>query len=180
MLKDRLLKLLPKPETLRENRALKPVAHMLQRKELWQINRRSVASAVFVGLFSAFIPVPSQMLLAAVISIFVRSNLPISVALVWITNPVTMAPMFYFSYQLGAWLLGTEATSLEGDFTFIWLFENLGAISGPLLLGSVLCGWMLGTVGYITARLIWRSKVMEKWRRRRKVRAAQKDKARKP
>ena len=61
MLKDRLLKLLPKPETLRENRALKPVAHMLQRKELWQINRRSVASAVFVGLFSAFIPVPAQM-----------------------------------------------------------------------------------------------------------------------
>jgi len=39
---------------------------------------------------------------------------------------------------------------------------------------------MLGTVGYITARLIWRSKVMEKWRRRRKARAAQKDKARKP
>ena len=75
MLKDRLLKLLPKPETLRENRALKPVAHLLQRKELWQVNRRSVASAVFVGLFSAFIPVPSQMLLAAVISIFVRVKL---------------------------------------------------------------------------------------------------------
>ena len=49
MLKDRLLKLLPKPEKLRENRTLKPVAHLLQRKELWQINRRSVSSAVFVG-----------------------------------------------------------------------------------------------------------------------------------
>ena len=48
MLKDRLLKLLPKPEKLRENRTLKPVAHLLQRKELWQVNRRSVSSAVFV------------------------------------------------------------------------------------------------------------------------------------
>ena len=175
MLKDRLLKLLPKPERLRENRALKPVAHLLQRKELWQINRRSVPSAVFVGLFCAFIPVPSQMLLAAIVAIFMRANLPLSVALVWITNPITMAPMFYFSYQLGAWLLGTEATPLEGSLTFTWLFENLAAISGPLLLGSVLCGWMLGTTGYITARIIWRSKVMKKWLLRRKLRAEKKN-----
>lgn len=170
MLKDRLLKFLPKPERLRENRALKPVAHLLQRKELWQVNRRSVSNAVFVGLFCAFIPVPSQMLLAAIISVFMRANLPISVALVWITNPITIAPMFYFSYRLGAWLLGTTATSLEGSFTLSWLFENLAAISGPLLLGSVLCGWVLGTTGYIAARIIWRSKVMEKWRQRRKLR----------
>ena len=116
MLKDRLLKLLPKPEKLRENRTLKPVAHLLQRKELWQVNRRSVSSAVFVGLFCAFIPVPSQMLLAAIISIFMRANLPLSVALVWITNPITMAPMFYFSYQLGAWLLGSEAPTLKDNY----------------------------------------------------------------
>lgn len=175
MLKDRLLKLVPNRETLRENRTLKPVAHLLQRKELWQINRRSVPSAVFVGLFCAFIPVPSQMLLAAIVAIFMRANLPLSVALVWITNPITMAPMFYFSYQLGAWLLGTEATPLEGSLTFTWLFENLAAISGPLLLGSVLCGWMLGTTGYITARIIWRSKVMKKWLLRRKLRAKKKN-----
>ena len=171
MLKERLLKLLPKPERLRENRTLRPVAHLLQRKELWQVNRRSVSSAVFVGLFSAFIPVPFQMLLAAIISIFLRANLPISVALVWITNPITIAPMFYFSYHLGAWLLGTQATSIDRDFTLSWLFDNLAAISGPLLLGSVLCGWMLGTTGYIAARIIWRSKVMGKWRQRRKLRA---------
>jgi len=30
---------------------------------------------------------------------------------------------------------------------------------------------MLGTTGYIAARIIWRSKVMEKWRQRRKRRA---------
>ena len=175
MLKDRLLKLLPNRETLRENVTLKPVAHLLQRKELWQINRRSVSSAVFVGFFCAFIPVPSQMLLAAIVAIFMRANLPLSVALVWITNPITMAPMFYFSYQLGAWLLGTEATPLEGSLTFTWLFENLTAISGPLLLGSVLCGWMLGSTGYITARIIWRSKVMKKWLLRRKLRAEKKN-----
>jgi hypothetical protein len=175
MLKDRLLKLLPNRETLRENVTLKPVAHLLQRKELWQINRRSVSSAVFVGLFCAFIPVPSQMLLAAIVAIFMRANLPLSVALVWITNPITMAPMFYFSYQLGAWLLGTEATPLEGSLTLTWLFENLAAISGPLLLGSVLCGWMLGTTGYITARIIWRSKVVKKWLLRRKLRAKKKN-----
>jgi hypothetical protein len=170
MLKEWLLNFLPKPETLRKNKTLKPVAGILQNKALWQINRRSVANAVFVGLFCAFIPAPSQMLLAAILSVLLRANLPISVALVWITNPVTIAPMFYFAYRLGAYLLGTEATSLEGDFTFLWLFHNLGAISGPLLLGSVLCGWMLGTTGYIGTRLVWRNSVIEKWRQRRKRR----------
>ena len=41
-----------------------------------------------VGLFVALMPIPLQMAVAAAIAILVRSNLPISVSLVWLTNPV--------------------------------------------------------------------------------------------
>ena len=96
-MKDRLRKLIPSRNKLREFSALRPVAHLLNHPELWHLNRRGVSGAAFVGLFSAFIPVPSQMLLAAIIAIYVRVNLPISVALVWITNPITIPPMIYGS-----------------------------------------------------------------------------------
>ena len=103
-MKDRLRKLIPSRNKLREFSALRPVAHLLNHPELWHLNRRGVSGAAFVGLFSAFIPVPSQMLLAAIIAIYVRVNLPISVALVWITNPITIPPMIYGSYRVGAWV----------------------------------------------------------------------------
>ena len=50
------------------------------------------------------------MLLAALIAIWLKVNLPLSVALVWVSNPITMGPMFYFAYKLGALLMGEEPT----------------------------------------------------------------------
>ena len=110
MPKPSLFRYLPTPAELRENRLLQPVAHLLNNPELWHLNRRSAAGAVFIGLFCAWLPIPSQMVLAALLAIGFRCNLPISVALVWITNPLTIPPMFYFAYRLGAWLLDMQTS----------------------------------------------------------------------
>ncbi|MEC8350391.1 MAG: DUF2062 domain-containing protein, partial [Pseudomonadota bacterium] len=83
-----LLKYLPNPDAIRRNSSLRPIAHLLERTELWHINRHSVSTAIFIGLFCAFIPLPSQMLLAALIAIWLKVNLPLSVALVWVSNPI--------------------------------------------------------------------------------------------
>jgi len=109
------------------------------------LNRRSVSGAFAVGLFFAFWPVPLQMLLAAIGAILVRVNLPISVTLVWITNPITIPPIFYFSYLVGTWMLGT-----------------------PLI-----CGTVSAVTGYVTIQIIWRRLVQRSWDRRcRRRRAA--------
>ena len=81
---------------------------------MWHINRRSVSTAIFIGLFCAFIPLPSQMLLAALIAIWLKVNLPLSVALVWVSTLITMGPMFYFAYKLG--LYYWEKNSTVDDF----------------------------------------------------------------
>ena len=170
-MRDRLRGLIPSRNKLREFSALRPVAHLLNRPELWHLNRRGVSGAAFVGLFSAFIPVPSQMLLAAIIAIYVRVNLPISVALVWITNPITIPPMIYGSYRVGAWVLGTDVADLQVELSLDWVLANFVAIGKPLFVGSVICGLVAGSIGFTASHFIWRNRVMRQWRKRRRLRA---------
>ncbi|MEM7100346.1 MAG: DUF2062 domain-containing protein [Pseudomonadota bacterium] len=170
MPKNRLLSYLPTPAQLRENALLKPVAHLLNNSELWHMNRRSVSGAVFIGLFSAYMPIPVQMVLAALLAIAFRCNLPLSVGLVWITNPLTIPPMFYFSYRLGAWLLDMQLSAGTIDLSFTWIWENLGTIGYPLLFGSFVCGWVCGVTGFVITRVVWRWQVISRWRARMQAR----------
>lgn len=82
---------------------------LLHDPNLWHLNRHSVARAMAVGLFAAFIPIPLQMLLAAFLAISVRGNMPIAVSLVWLTNPITMPVVFFCTYMTGTWLMNIPA-----------------------------------------------------------------------
>ena len=115
----RLIKrFMPDPALIREHKSLRFLGTLLHDPNLWHLNRHSVARAMAVGIFAAFIPMPFQMLLAAFLAINVRSNMPISVGLVWLTNPITMPPVFYCTYQLGAWLMNVPARTLPDELTW--------------------------------------------------------------
>lgn len=178
MMKERLRKIIPSRESLREISALRPVAHLLHRSELWHFNRRSVSGAAFVGLFSAFIPVPSQMLLAALFAVVFRVNLPISVALVWVTNPITIPPMFYASYRVGAWILGIDLDAGGLEFTLDSLLKNFFSIAEPLFIGAFICGLVSGSLGFTATHFIWRNRVVRLWRKRQRAMAQRKTEAR--
>lgn len=166
-------KYLPSDESLREHTLLRPVRHLLQRPEIWHLHRRSVAGACFVGGFVAFIPLPLQMLIAAGFAIIGRVNLPISVALVWMTNPLTIPPMFYFAYSLGGWLLGIDPTIHgAGEMSWEWIREQAWLVLKPLLVGSLVCGWVTGLTLMVVARIAWRMHVVRRWRQRQESRHA--------
>jgi len=171
MPKDTLRRYLPTPARIREYRMLRPVRHWLQNPEIWHLHRRSVSGATFIGLFCAFIPVPSQMLLAAVLAVASRCNLPLAVAWVWITNPLTIPPMFYFCYRLGAWLLDMKVEVATIELSWTWLSANIGAIGYPMLIGGLVCGWVAGLTGMVVVRILWRFHVIRRWRERREARA---------
>ena len=111
------------------------------------------------------------MLVAAGWASPVRANLPVALACVWLSNPLTYVPMFYFAYKLGCWLLGVELTTTETDLTMNWLYTRLSEIWQPFLLGCLVCAWLLATAAYAITNLIWRIHVIERWRSR-KVRRA--------
>lgn len=172
MPKKLLRRYLPHPKLIREHRALRPVSRWLNEPELWHLHRRSVSGATFIGLFCAFLPVPFQMVIAAGLAVLSRCNVPIAVVLVWVSNPLTMPPMLYFSYQLGAWLLDRRIEVATIRLNWEWLSAHIGEIGWPLLFGSLLCGWVAGLTGMVVVRVLWRLHVIRRWRARRLLRRA--------
>ena len=171
---SRLRKYLPSRDQLFRSKLLAPVNHLLGHWELWHINRQSVANAFAIGVFCAFLPIPGQMLAAAVMAIVVRANMPISVALVWISNPLTFAPMIYASFRLGSWILGSDLGLPNPDTSWFSHFASLGQFWWPLLLGSLICGVVAGLAAAVAVRVVWRLDTSRRWRERRERRRAEK------
>lgn len=161
MTKRFIKKYMPDQNKIRNHRHLSWLGKHLHSANLWHLNRRSVSGAFGVGLFCAFLPIPFEMIAAAIGAILFRANLPISVALVWISNPLTWVPIFGSSYLLGAHLLGLPAVSLD-EITASWLFAQFV----PLWLGCLLIGTSLALTSVILVRLLWRVNVQRMWARR--------------
>ncbi|HSG90689.1 MAG TPA: DUF2062 domain-containing protein [Pseudomonadales bacterium] len=142
----------------------------LAEPDLWHLNRRSVSTAFAVGLFLGFFPVPGQMVIAAAAALWLRCNLPLSVALVWISNPVTIPPLFFFAYKLGAWVLQVPPEVTHLPLSWDWLLARAEAIWAPLLVGSLICGLVAALIGFTTVHVLWRWHVVQRWERRRALR----------
>lgn len=174
---------MPDPHKIANHKGLRWLGPLIDDPNLFHLTRHSVSTAMFVGIFMAFIPIPFQMLVAGLMALWLRCNLPISVVLVWITNPVTIPPLFYASYKLGIWMLGIEPTQIEfhADWEILWewlkqvdgaqLQEWLHNIGLPFLLGTFTYGLVLGGIGYFAVRWLWRWHVVNSWEKRKKSRA---------
>ena len=168
---------MPDVQHIRQHKRLQFFGTLLHDANLWHLNRRSVSGAMAVGLFMAFVPIPLQMVPAAALAIWLRVNLPISVALVWITNPFTMPPVFYVSYKLGSWILRQPTTELTVpvpdvpfELSWSWLVVEFGKIGAPFLLGSMLIACGAALAGYWGMHAFWRLQVVRDWEKRKKKR----------
>ena len=168
MPKKLIEKFMPKPETLREHKHLRMFGDLLLKPNLWSLNRHSAPGAFAVGLFVAWIPMPFQMVLAAALAILFNVNLPLAVALVWITNPITMPFMFYVAYILGAKLLGHEPQAFNFEASWHWIQASLETIGPPFLLGCFVLAGFFSLVGFFIIKTLWKYSVLFKWNKRYK------------
>ena len=166
MPRNKLLKFMPHPKHITGNPMIQRLGPRLQDPGIWHINRRSVSGAVAVGLVCAFIPVPFQMFLAAIGAILFRVNILIAVPMVWLSNPVTMPPLFYFCYKVGVWILGSPERDFHFELSFEWLANGLLLIWQPFLLGCLVVGAASALLGYAAVRLLWRYEVTRKMKLR--------------
>jgi uncharacterized protein (DUF2062 family) len=164
-------RLIPEHKKIKEHKHLQIFGNLLHNPNLWHLNRYSVAWAFSIGLFCAFLPLPFQMVIAAALAIFAHANVPISVILVWVTNPFTMPPMFYFCYKVGTYLMGIPPKKFTIEISIEWLTTQIGNIWKPLWLGSLVVGTILAILGHITIRIAWRIMVNRAWQRRKRTRS---------
>jgi len=163
----RLIKrLLPDKTALEKARVHSVFGDLLHSPLLWHVNRQTVSRAVAIGLFTAFMPIPFQMLAACGLAILFRANILIAVPLVWISNPITIPPLLYFAYIIGGVFLNQEAM-LE-IHSYHQILPMLNQLWLPILLGLFICATVFAVLGYCMTLLFWRYYVQIKWLKRRR------------
>ena len=157
-------------ESIARSRVTGWLGKRLHDSEVWHLGRRSVAGGVGLGFFLAFIPIPIQMLIAPPLALLFRVNLPVTLVAIWITNPITFAPMFLFAYKVGEWITGFDGGIGSNAFeaSFSGVFDILGDIWMPLCVGCLVCGISAAAIGNVSVRWLWRAYLLD--RRRRRIR----------
>ncbi len=153
---------LPHHSTIKENKTLKIFGDWLHEPNLWHLNRRSVAGAFALGLFVMWMPIPFQMFLSAGLAILLGVNLPLSIVIVWLTNPVTIAPMFYFAYIVGTWIIGEPPMDFSFEPSIDWLRNELSSSWKPFLTGCFTVASICSLLGYLIINLVWRFMVLSR------------------
>jgi uncharacterized protein (DUF2062 family) len=178
-----LRRFLPDHESVRRNRLLGPLRHVLGDPRLWHVNRRGISLGLAIGVFFGFLIPVAQILFAAATAILVRANVPTAVVSTLVTNPFTFAPIYVLAYKLGAFLLGTPVQSgdeeaivavaegagdsLQGFWT--WLLT----LGKPLALGLLIAAVTFSTLAYGATQLAWRLATIVRVRRRRRSRTTE-------
>lgn len=177
MVRKIIQRCLPHPDRIRHNPSLRWLGPAIHDPNLWRLSRRSVAAAVAVGAFFAFILPVAQFLAAGLSAVFLRVNLPVAVTSTLITNPFTFGPWYYLAYKIGALILGAPAltripepvsdTAGSGWAGVLAGFEHLLSLGPPLLIGLALLAVVSAVAGYFLVHLLWRIPAYLRLRRRR-------------
>ena len=145
-----------KRHELSERWFMAPFRHMLHDHRLWGIRRKTVVPAFSLGLFVAFMPFPGHFVAAALAALALRINIPVAAVTTFIINPVTVGPVFYFAYRLGAMLLRIEPGPFSFELSLDWMANVFMTVWLPLSLGCVFVGSITALIGYVALDGLWR------------------------
>jgi hypothetical protein len=173
-------KYLPSHESVRNHRHIARFGGLLQHPNLWHLNRHSVAGGVAVGMFSGLVPGPFQMLVAALLAVPLRVNLPVALATTLYTNPFTIGPLYVLAYLIGRLIIGGDPAPLSPPPDMEWSRPGASleaflhwclSLGTPLAVGLLALALILAALGYACVQIGWRAYVIRAWRRRQQLRS---------
>ena len=132
-----------------------------------------LALGLAIGTYSTFSPFYGlQMVQNVVLAWLFGANKLVGIPIVWITNPLTIVPIFFPCYLLGCRLTGSPV--IEGKFSeihnswqelasdpasswgdyFRFMWEQFSEIATPLFVGCTLVGVVSAVVVYYASRFL--------------------------
>ena len=151
---------------LRDKWYARPFSRWLLDPRLWSLQRRGITRAFGAGLAICFVPLPVHIPIALATAIIARINVPVIVASIFIVNPVTMVPTYYMAFRIGRLVTGTHRTRFHFELSWDWLQYGLGPMWKPFLAGCAVCAVVFGLLGWALLELLWRWRVIRKYRQR--------------
>ncbi|MFK5938182.1 MAG: DUF2062 domain-containing protein [Sulfurimonas sp.] len=137
-------------------------------REFLATNRKMISRGVVLGVFIAFIPMPMQMAAVLLFMPLFKFNVPIALAMCWLSNPITMPPMYYIEYELGSFILGIQPQPVE--LTLEWFSNNMDNIFIPLYFGTLIFSVIGSILAYWVVNHFWKSSVHREKKKPRKQR----------
>ena len=152
---QRLRAMTPSRERLEATPGLRRLVPHLSHPKLWQWSRRSVAMGLAVGLFVGLLIPVAQFVFAVAAAVCLRSNVAVAAAATLVSNPLTVPPIYYASYQMGAWATGTSAAEGMSLLDPLSLFEHVGSVGLPLFTGLTMTASMAALASYVLVSRAW-------------------------
>ena len=145
---------------------MRPFDYALAHPTYFATSRRSVCGGLWIGLFFGLLPIPGQTALAIVVALLARVNVPVAAITVWISNPLTFVPIFYFAYRIGTILLDMPTEPMPVEFTMDWLSAELAMRAKPLFYGSFIIAVSVASTAYLALTAIWHISTLHRYRSR--------------
>ncbi|MGB1128017.1 MAG: DUF2062 domain-containing protein [Opitutales bacterium] len=142
-----------------------------KRAYIWSFRTDNAVPAIYGGTILTLMPLYGiQLPLSLLLALILRANLPILAGLQVVSNPITVLPIWFSTYQIGRYFLGvlgleaaplsrSEVQTLLHAFTHAHWSENLDrlfTVFGVTSLGAIVMGTFFGLVGSISYRIIAR------------------------
>lgn len=162
-----LKKITPHPRRLQNRWFVRIFGPRVTHPGLWSFQRRAVTGAFAAGLAISFVPLPIHLVLGALVAIVWRLNIPTIALTLLLVNPITVVPIYYAAYRVGAAVLGHPVHRFAFELSFKWLQHGLGPLWKPFLVGCLICSSLAGIFGWVTLESLWRWRVRYKFRTRR-------------
>ena len=128
--------------------------------DMINMTQTSICRGLAIGMFWGFTPMPFQMVPAVFFCWLARANLPAALLCVWISNPLTYAPIFFMEYQVGVLFSDDDGIDwnefrglVENPETAI--FDLLRDIGAPLLHGALITSTFMALTGYVIGKLLF-------------------------
>ena len=162
----KFLKPLPRRSNVHRYPVLKWFAETAyKRSYLWSFKGQSMKPALFFGIWISMLPIVGiQMIVVFFVSLLVRANLPLIVALQWISNPITMGPIYFADYKIGMILINLMGLNYPKNillssnydwskFSFKELIRLLDTFP-PMFLGGSVLGIFMGVFAVFLYKIL--------------------------